>query len=195
MKWPRFRRWWPAAVFVCAALGVMIFAFLPFNRIAREQSLRSERLAAQLQAQTALIATLPTQRSDLEELQTRLQRFKSELVATDEVDRMMSQLRERAEAAGLQMWTLNPSVPVLIQMDLGLDSLSRQGLAVLPVAFECRGSFADVARFFALSESRADFYRWTSLPMTVDSPVSGVPATAEIRLFLLPPSGTLESRS
>ena len=195
MKWSKFRRWWTVALYVSVALGVMIFAFWPFNRTAREQSLRSGSLAAELATQIKQIESLPARKTDLEALQARLRRFKSELLGTDEVDRVMSQLRARAEDSRLLLWTLNPSVPVLIQMDLGSDSLARLDLAVLPVTFECRGTFADVARFISQSESRADFYKWTSLSVTVDPSVSGVQAKAEIRMFLLPPTGALEARS
>lgn len=195
MTWAKFRRWWTVALYVGVALGVMIFAFWPFNRTAREQSVRSGRLSRELEAQISLIESLPERSTDLAALQARLRRFKSELLGTDEVNRVMSQFRQRAEESRLQMWTLNPSVPVLIQMDLGSDSLARLDLAVLPVAFECRGSFADVARFLSQSESRADFYKWTALSMTVDPQVTGVQAKAEIRMFLLPPTGITEARS
>lgn len=195
MKLSRLRRWWMVAVYVGTAVGVMAFAFWPSNRKAREQSLRSDRLALELETRISLIESLPKRREDLEALQAQLERFKSELFSTDEVDHVMSRLRDRAETARLELWTLNPSVPVMIQMDLGGDSLARLDLAVLPVNFECRGSFMDVANFLVTSESRADFYKWSSLSITADPLASGVQAKAQIRMFLLPPTVALGERS
>jgi len=97
MRWFRLRRWWTVAVYVGAALGVMIFAFWPFNRTAREQSVRSQRLAGELEAQIAQIESLPKQRTDLDALQARLRRFKSELLGTEEVDRVMRLKGQKAK--------------------------------------------------------------------------------------------------
>lgn len=187
-----FRRYGAAAGFLVVAVGVMIFAFWPFNRAAREQSLRSKQVSETLETQIELIESLPARRTDLERLRTSLESFRSELAGVGEVDQVMSGLRGRAEERGLQMWMLNPSVPVLIRFDADLDSLARLDLAVLPVTFECRGPFAQVADFLAVTESRADFCRWASLAVTADPPVSQVSARAEIRLFLLPVAGKTE---
>jgi Tfp pilus assembly protein PilO len=188
VKLHRLRHWWLVFAYLTVGLAVMVLAFLPFNRKARQQSQRASQLSRELESQITLIESLPHRKTDLDQLQTQLSRFRSELAGTHEVDRVMSQLRERAEARGLELWTLNPSVPVLIQMEEGGDSLARLDLAVLPVSFECRGSFENVAHFLAAQESRADFYRWISLAITADPVAAGVQAKAEIRLFLLPPS-------
>lgn len=195
MTRPGLRRWWGVGVYFGTALGVLTLAFWPFNRTAREQSLRSKRLGRELEAQIALIESVPRQLTDLEALKAKLHRFKSELAGTHEVDLVMSRLRQRAESAQLELWTLNPSVPVLIQMDAGSDSLARLDLAVLPVTFECRGSFANVSHFLAQAEARADFCGWTSLSMTADPGSAGVSAKAEIRMFLLPSRAVTEEHS
>jgi hypothetical protein len=195
MKSRSFRQWLTVAINLGATLSFMIFAFVPFHRQARNQSTRAAHLEAELDAKVAVIESLPRKQSDLEQLVALLGRFRASLSGTDEMDGVMARFRERAEASRLNLWTLNPSVPALIKLEAGGDSLSRLDLAVLPVAFECRGAFQDVARFLESEESRPDFFRWQVLAVTTDPLARGVQARGEIQLFLLPGPPSEEASS
>lgn len=192
MKLP-WKHWLPVALYLGTTVAVALFGFVPFHRQASEESLRARGLATDLDLRIARIESMPAKQGDLKRLQLELGRFKSSLSSTDEVDRVMRAFRSRAEAAGLELWILNPSVPVLLQLDAGVDSLSRLDLAVLPIVFECRGPFKVLATFLEAEESRTDFVRWHSLSCTAQPAGQLLHARGEMDLFLLPAAGVAEA--
>lgn len=189
------KRWLPVALCLCACIALLVFAFVPFNRKAREQSAAAKRLSKELEAKVAIIESLPQKQSDLDLVMTQLSRFRASLSAISEVDQVMHDFRVRVEESGLMLWTLNPSVPVLIKLEEGGDSLSRLDLAVLPMSFECRGPFARMGQFLQAEEERSDFCRWDLLAVSADPLVQGVQAKGEVRLFLLPTPKNAEASS
>jgi hypothetical protein len=181
-----WRLWWQAILYASVSLALLVFAFLPFHRQAHTESERADRLSRELVARLAVIEQLPNQQAELEQLDSELSHFRASLAGTHEVDQLMAHLMERARASGLEMWILNPSVPDLIKLEAGGDSLSRLDAAVLPVSFECRGGFLQVARFLESEERRADFYRWSALTVTGGPQAGAVQAKGEFKLLLLP---------
>lgn len=182
----QWKRWWPVALYFGSALAIGLFAFVPFHRQAETQSRRASELSRELDLRIEIIESLPAKQEDLRKLALDLSRFKSSLSTTDQADQVMKRFRSRAEASGLELWILNPSVPVLIRLDAGGDSLARLDLAVLPVVFECRGSFRKLASFLESEESRSDFYRWQTLSCSAQPAGELVHARGEIELLLLP---------
>jgi hypothetical protein len=186
------KRWLPVALCVASSLALLVFAFLPFNGRAREQSRRAAELAHELDLKIQTIEALPQRQTDLNKLMEQLGRFRSSLSGTHELAQVMADFKRRADLAGLDLWTMNPSVPVLVTLEAGGDSLSRLDLAVLPFSFECRGDFLEVGRFLQAEEARSDFCRWTRLTVVADPYAHGVQARGEAKMFLIPGSQTPE---
>jgi len=181
-----WKHWWRVLLYACISLALVVFGFLPFHRRARTESERADRLSRELVAGLAVIEQLPDQQAELEQLDSALSHFRASLAGTHEVDQLMARLMERAKASGLEMWILNPSVPDLIKLEAGGDSLFRLDAAVLPVSFECRGGFLQVVRFLESEEKRADFYRWSTLTVTGGPQAGAAQAKGEFKLLLLP---------
>ena len=189
------RRWLPVGIYGVAALCLLIFGFIPHNRKARQGSSRAETLRTELQAKLLLLEQLPRKQTELSELVASLDTFRRSLKRTDQVEAVMEAFKARANRAGLELWILNPSVPALVEMDLGSDSLARLDLAVLPVSFECRGKFTNVGKFLETEESRSEFCKWQKLAISADPRDGSVHAHGDAYLFLLPESNFQESTS
>jgi Tfp pilus assembly protein PilO len=187
------RRWLPVGLYGVVALCLLVFGFIPYNRKARQGSLQIERLRSELQAKVSLLEQLPRKQTELNALVTSLGTFRRALRRTDQVDEVMDDFKRRATVAGLELWMLNPSVPALVKMDSGHDRLAQLDLAILPVSFECRGTFADVGRFLEAEESRSEFCKWQKFALSADPRDSTVHARGDAYLFLLPEANFQES--
>ena len=189
------RRWLPTVLYGTAAVAILVFGFLPANRKARTSSRQARVTEEVLDAKLAVLAQLPKKKSELNSLVHSLTTFRDALHRTHEVDEVMRSMVERAGAAGVEFWYLNPSLPVLVTLEEMPDSLARLNLAILPVRFDCRGDFQSVGRFIEAEEQRPDFCQWQRLALSADLRTHGVQARGEILLFLLPEMRLTEAAS
>ena len=102
-------------------------------------------------------------------------------------------IKERAEAANVSFWTLDPSLPTLVSLEQSEDSVAALDLAVLPMRFECRGDFVSVGRFLESEQRRSEFCLWSRLIISPDGRSQDVRATGDVYLFLLPEGKFLEA--
>lgn len=182
----RYWHWWPVAVGTLATVGLLAFAFGPSHKRAVANSAAALRAAADLQAKVATLKQVPQRQQQLDSLVRMLGSFRAGLHATDKVGEAMRAFEERAEAAGLECRTLNPSVPTLVTLDRSRDSIEALNLALLPVEFECTGEYVALGRFLAAEERRPQFCQWERLTITSSSVKDHVRARAEVQFFLLP---------
>jgi hypothetical protein len=182
----RYWHWWPVALGALATACLLTFVFWPSHKRAVANSDAAVRAAAELQAKVATLKQVPRRKQQLESLVRMLGTFRASLYHTDKVGLAMRAFEERARAAGLQCWILNPSVPTLVTLDQARDSVAALNLALLPVEFECLGDFVAVGRFLAAEERQAQFCQWKRLTITPSAGKNQVRARAEVQLFLLP---------
>jgi hypothetical protein len=193
MKRISLTRWLPVGLYGALSLCLIIFGVIPLHRKARHGARETQKLSVALQNQLNVLEELPVKQLELDRLAASMSKFTADLRRTNEVDQVMDEFKGRAMDAGLELWILNPSVPALVDMNSELDSVSHMNLAVLPVTFECRGSFIDVGRFLEAEESRSQFCKWQKLTMFVGSRTGSVHAQGDAYLFLLPEIPTQET--
>lgn len=187
MKWGTwYRRWLPVCIGALVTIALWAFAFFPYRRAATLDMQRVHALERQLQTTQAVLQLLPERKAELDSLRLDVEKFRSGLFRTDQVDDMMRSMEERAHDAGVTFWTLDPSVPTLLRLEDYPDSVAALPLAVLPVEFECFGDFLAVGKFLEAEERRAEFDTWISITISTKNRAGEVRAHGEANFFLLP---------
>lgn len=187
--------WIPVAIYSIATIMIVAFAFIPLNRRAREQTETIAALSKKLEQNVRKLADLPARQSERDSLVLQLESFRATLHRTDEVDVVMQSLAGRARRAGVGFRTLDPSVPALINMEHSKDSVAALDLALLPLHFECYGSFVQVGTFLEAEQARAEFCQWSRLTISPGRDPQQIRAVGDIFLFLLPEENFAESAS
>jgi len=187
--------WIPVAVYVITSVLIVTFAFIPFNKRARERTAAIETLTERLEQNRRIFAELPARQSERDSLVVELEAFRAALHRTDEVDVVMQAFERRAKKAGVKFWTLDPSVPAMVSMEHSKDSVAALDLALLPLHFECYGTFVRVGQFLEAEQNRAEFCQWSRLTISPGKDPKKVRAIGDIFLFLLPEENFAESAS
>ena len=191
----KFVPWIPVAIYLIASILIVVFAFVPLNMRARKQTATIERLTARLEHNLRLFSELPARQSERDSLVLQLESFREALHRTDEVDVVMQSYERRAREAGVSFWTLDPSVPAMVNMEHSKDSVAALDLALLPLHFECYGTFVQVGKFLEAEQNRAEFCQWSRLAISPGRDPNKVRAIGDIFLFLLPEDNFAESAS
>jgi len=186
MKRISWTRWLPVGLYGVLALCLIVFGLFPLHGKARKSAHEMQKLSVELKQKLNVLEQLPQKQIELKALAASISKFTAELRQTNEVDQVMNEFRRRALDAGLELWILNPSVPALVDMDSGSDRASHLNLTLLPVTFECRGTFIEVGAFLEAEESRSEFCKWDKLAVFTGSKEGSVHAQGDAYLFLLP---------
>jgi hypothetical protein len=186
MRSARWGQWYPLWIVWALTLGLVVLVFIPQHRRADRTSAEALTAAGELRAKVATLAQVPVRKHRLDSLVHELQAFQAGLAHTDQVDHAMRTFAERARAAAVRCWILNPSVPTLVALDQATDSIAALNLALLPVEFECQGPYVAVGRFLESEEQRPQFCRWRRLTLSPGPGRDEVRASGEVQLFLLP---------
>jgi len=184
------QRRFPVIVAVMITAALWLFGFVPLQERATADRKRAQAAEAALEAKIELLEQVPQKKHALDSLVDYLRQFRADLFRTDQVGAAMRAFESRAAAAGVSLWTLDPSVPTLVKLDAAPDSVVALQLAVLPVKFECRGEFVSVGRFLEQEEHRAGFNAWRQLDIAPGIRPGEIRASGEASIFLLPAENT-----
>lgn len=195
MTWTKMGPWIPVAIYVIVSILIVTFAFIPFNKTARDRTAAIEALTERLEHNRSVFADLPARQSERDSLVVELEAFRAALHRTDEVDEVMQAFKRRAKEAGVKFWTLDPSVPAMVSMEHSKDSVAALDLALLPLHFECYGTFVRVGQFLEAEQMRAEFCQWSRLAISPGKDPKKIRAIGDIVLFLLPEENFVESAS